>query len=279
MSTSRTCASTTTPAAPSARSSCSVQTDAADRLVEALAAPRLVGPPLSRSTPHATPTDRPRRRPDRRGAAVPTERPDASRWWSRSTARPARASPAPPRGRRAALGLRYLDTGAMYRAVTWAMLRRGVDVDDAGRGGRGRPDSVRVSGHRPGGADDHGRRPGRVGADPWTGGDGGGQRGQCGAAGTRAAAGAAAGDDRRRRHRRRGPRHRDGRGRPTPPSRCSSPPPSDARAQRRPRRTAAPADGLELTAADLARRDRLDSGRAASPLLQAADAVVLDTTD
>jgi CMP/dCMP kinase len=28
------------------------------------------------------------------------------------------------------LGLRYLDTGAMYRATTWALLRRGVDVDD-----------------------------------------------------------------------------------------------------------------------------------------------------
>ncbi len=29
------------------------------------------------------------------------------------------------------LGLRYLDTGAMYRAMTWAMLDEGVDVDDA----------------------------------------------------------------------------------------------------------------------------------------------------
>ena len=29
------------------------------------------------------------------------------------------------------LGLRYLDTGAMYRAMTWAMLDAGVDVDDA----------------------------------------------------------------------------------------------------------------------------------------------------
>jgi cytidylate kinase len=29
------------------------------------------------------------------------------------------------------LGLRYLDTGAMYRAVTWWMLRHGVDVHDA----------------------------------------------------------------------------------------------------------------------------------------------------
>jgi CMP/dCMP kinase len=30
-----------------------------------------------------------------------------------------------------ALGARYLDTGAMYRAVTWAVLDRGVDPDDA----------------------------------------------------------------------------------------------------------------------------------------------------
>lgn len=29
------------------------------------------------------------------------------------------------------LGLRYLDTGAQYRAVTWWMLRNGVDVHDA----------------------------------------------------------------------------------------------------------------------------------------------------
>jgi cytidylate kinase len=35
---------------------------------------------------------------------------------------------------------------------------------------------------------------------------------------------------------------------------------------------------LEATAADLARRDRLDSTRAADPLTQAPDAVVLDST-
>ncbi|HWJ11313.1 MAG TPA: (d)CMP kinase, partial [Nocardioides sp.] len=29
------------------------------------------------------------------------------------------------------LGLRYLDTGAQYRAMTWWMLRNGVDVHDA----------------------------------------------------------------------------------------------------------------------------------------------------
>lgn len=34
------------------------------------------------------------------------------------------------RGVAARLGLRYLDTGAMYRAVTWWMLEHGVDVHD-----------------------------------------------------------------------------------------------------------------------------------------------------
>lgn len=34
------------------------------------------------------------------------------------------------RGVAARLGLRYLDTGAMFRAMTWWMLRHGVDVHD-----------------------------------------------------------------------------------------------------------------------------------------------------
>ncbi|MBX6385052.1 MAG: (d)CMP kinase [Microbispora sp.] len=34
------------------------------------------------------------------------------------------------RGVARALGLRYLDTGAMYRAVTWWMLQRGVNLED-----------------------------------------------------------------------------------------------------------------------------------------------------
>lgn len=34
------------------------------------------------------------------------------------------------RGVAARLGLRYLDTGAMYRAMTWWLLREGVDVTD-----------------------------------------------------------------------------------------------------------------------------------------------------
>jgi CMP/dCMP kinase len=36
------------------------------------------------------------------------------------------------RGVARALGLRYLDTGSMYRALTWWMLEHGVDVRDAG---------------------------------------------------------------------------------------------------------------------------------------------------
>lgn len=51
---------------------------------------------------------------------------------------------------------------------------------------------------------------------------------------------------------------------------------ADARAQRRSREDAT---DVALTAADLARRDRFDSTRAADPLQQAPDAVVLDTTD
>ncbi|MEV4754566.1 (d)CMP kinase [Micromonospora sp. NPDC049559] len=51
---------------------------------------------------------------------------------------------------------------------------------------------------------------------------------------------------------------------------------ADARAQRR---SAEQAADVAMTAADLARRDRLDSTRATSPLQQAPDAVVLDTTE
>jgi CMP/dCMP kinase len=35
------------------------------------------------------------------------------------------------RGAAIALGLRYLDTGSMYRALTWWLLNRGVEVSDA----------------------------------------------------------------------------------------------------------------------------------------------------
>ncbi|TSD54525.1 (d)CMP kinase [Aeromicrobium piscarium] len=37
------------------------------------------------------------------------------------------------RGVATALGYDYLDTGAMYRAMTWALLQRGIDVTDAAK--------------------------------------------------------------------------------------------------------------------------------------------------
>ena len=53
------------------------------------------------------------------------------RGRSPSTARRARASPAWPAASRPALGAAYLDTGAMYRAATVAVLDAGVDPEDA----------------------------------------------------------------------------------------------------------------------------------------------------
>jgi cytidylate kinase len=47
------------------------------------------------------------------------------------------------------LGLRYLDTGAQFRAVTWHMLRHGVDVQDVGAVAARAGDPVVVSGTDP----------------------------------------------------------------------------------------------------------------------------------
>jgi CMP/dCMP kinase len=47
------------------------------------------------------------------------------------------------------LGLRYLDTGAMYRAVTWWMLQHDVDVEDAAAVAAHAEDAVLVSGTDP----------------------------------------------------------------------------------------------------------------------------------
>ncbi len=50
------------------------------------------------------------------------------------------------RGVARGLGLRYLDTGAMYRALTWWMLSRGVPVNDAEAvAGRAREPVIEVS--------------------------------------------------------------------------------------------------------------------------------------
>lgn len=47
------------------------------------------------------------------------------------------------------LGLRYLDTGAMYRAMTWWMLQHGVDVDDSDTVAAHAEDPVLASGTDP----------------------------------------------------------------------------------------------------------------------------------
>jgi len=53
------------------------------------------------------------------------------------------------RGVAARLGLRYLDTGAMYRAVTWWMLQHDVDVHDAAAVAAHAQEPVLVSGTDP----------------------------------------------------------------------------------------------------------------------------------
>jgi cytidylate kinase len=47
------------------------------------------------------------------------------------------------------LGLRYLDTGAMYRAITWWMLQQDVEVDDPAAVAARAGDPVLVSGTDP----------------------------------------------------------------------------------------------------------------------------------
>jgi CMP/dCMP kinase len=54
------------------------------------------------------------------------------------------------RGAAHALGLRYLDTGAMYRALTWWMLRRGLDVTDRAAVAAHAGEPVIEVGHDPG---------------------------------------------------------------------------------------------------------------------------------
>ena len=53
------------------------------------------------------------------------------------------------RGAAERLGMRYLDTGAMYRAMTWAVLDAGVDVDDAAAVAAAAEDVVITSGTDP----------------------------------------------------------------------------------------------------------------------------------
>ena len=62
------------------------------------------------------------------------------------------------RGVASRLGLRYLDTGAMYRAMTWWMLENGVDTEDPDAVAAHADEPVLVSGTDPRGPHDHRRR-------------------------------------------------------------------------------------------------------------------------
>jgi cytidylate kinase len=182
------------------------------------------------------------------------------------------------RGVARALGLRYLDTGAMYRAMTWALLQRGVDVTDAAAVAAEGPAVELVSGtdpekpliiadgtevSQPIRSPEVTRAVSAVSAVPEV-------RAQL-----LAMQRALIGD---------GGIVVEGRDigavvAPDAAVKVFLTADSGARARRRTSQEGGGAASLGPTAADLARRDRLDSGRAASPFAQAVDAVVLDTTD
>jgi CMP/dCMP kinase len=76
-------------------------------------------------------------RPERAGLVVAVDGPSGS--GKSSTAR----------GVAERLGLAYLDTGAMYRAITWALLQRGTDLNDPAAIARDAEDVVITSGTDP----------------------------------------------------------------------------------------------------------------------------------
>ncbi|MBQ1076683.1 (d)CMP kinase [Micromonospora sp. C31] len=174
------------------------------------------------------------------------------------------------------IGARYLDTGAMYRAVTWAVLRSGVDLTDA--------ESV---------AKVAGEVDLRIGTDPQGYGvtaDGVTVDAEIRGPEVTGAVSAVAAVPAVRvllvtRQREMiadaGRIVVEGRdiGSVVAPDADLKVYLTASEAARAARRSAEDATDVAATAADLARRDRLDSTRKADPLTQAADAVVLDTTE
>ncbi|MGH3342627.1 MAG: (d)CMP kinase [Carbonactinosporaceae bacterium] len=183
------------------------------------------------------------------------------------------------RGVAVRLGLRYLDTGAMYRAVTWWMLEHGVDTGD--------PDAVAA----------HAGRPElEVGTDPETPTVAVAGVDVSGPIRTRAVTAAvsavsAVPDVRRRLVALQRELIGDGgivvEGRdigtvvaPGAPVKAFLTASTGVRAQRRRAELAHdPAVTVHGTRQEITRRDRLDSGRSASPLVKASDAHEIDATD
>ncbi|MFI7215347.1 (d)CMP kinase [Micromonospora maritima] len=174
------------------------------------------------------------------------------------------------------LDARYLDTGAMYRALTWAVLRSGVELTDA--------ESVaKVAGEADLrlGTDPRGYAVTVDGTDVST-----DIRGPevTGAVSAVAAVGAVREllvERQRRMIAEAGRIVVEGRdiGSVVAPDADLKVYLTASEAARAKRRSAEDAADVAATAADLARRDRLDSTRKVNPLQQAPDAVVLDTTE
>lgn len=173
------------------------------------------------------------------------------------------------------LGARYLDTGAMYRATTWAVLRSGVDLAD--------PSAV---------AKVAGETDLRIGTDPEGHSvtvDGVHVEAEIRGPEVTGAVSAVAAVPAVRSLLVTRQRDLAAAGRIVIEGRdigAVVAPHADLKvyltaspATRAARRSAEDATDVGATAADLARRDRLDSTRKADPLVQAPDAVVLDTTE
>jgi cytidylate kinase len=180
------------------------------------------------------------------------------------------------------LGIRYLDTGAMYRAMTWWMLREGVDVND--------PQAVTAAADKPSLCSSTDP------ADPGITVDGIDVSGSIRSREVTSAVSAVSAvpavrvrlvgmqqaiiarccaDD--------GGIVVEGRDigtvvAPDAPVKMYLTASVEARAGRRNAETTVEAVPVEVTRDELARRDQLDSARAVSPLARAADAVELDTT-
>ncbi|TDB81502.1 (d)CMP kinase [Micromonospora sp. KC721] len=176
----------------------------------------------------------------------------------------------------AGLGARYLDTGAMYRAVTWAVLRSGVDLADV--------ESV---------AKVAGEVELRIGTDPQGYGvtvDGAQVDAEIRGPEVTGAVSAVAAVPavramlvarQREMIAHAGRMVVEGRdiGAVVAPDADLKVYLTASAAARAQRRSAEDAADVAATAADLARRDRLDSTRRVNPLQQAPDAVELDTTE
>jgi cytidylate kinase len=174
-----------------------------------------------------------------------------------------------------ALDARYLDTGAMYRAVTLAVLRAGLPLDDAAaitRIARGSKVTVSTDPERPAVCLDD--EP----VDP-----------EIRGAAVTAAVSAVSAVPEVRPHLVAAPRRLSGAGGIVVEGRDigsvvwpSARPKvylTASAAARAARRAGELHTELAAVAADIDRRDRLDSSRAVSPLTRAGDAIVVDTTD